>query len=53
MKIKTKVKAGKALDDPWYNHNQTMGRALKVKTGVKAGQGAPVGTGPHPSGPVG
>ena len=35
MNIKTNLKAGKA--DEEHNHNQTMARGLKVKTGVKAG----------------
>jgi hypothetical protein len=35
MKIKTRVKAGKADDE--HNHNQTLVRGLKVKTNVKAG----------------
>ena len=35
MKIKTRVKAGKAEEE--HNHNQTMVKGLKVKTGVKAG----------------
>jgi len=35
MKIKTRVKAGKA--DQEHNHNQTVAHGLKVKTNVKAG----------------
>jgi len=37
MKIKANVKAGYATPQ----HNQTMARGLKVKTGVKAGELAP------------
>ena len=33
MKIKTNVKAGKMR----MQHNQTVARGLKVKTGIKAG----------------
>jgi hypothetical protein len=37
MKIKTNVKAG-----GWdHNHNQTVSRGLKVKSGVKAGDFPP------------
>ncbi len=42
MKIKTNVKAGKHHDkNPEWSlqHNQTVARGLKVKTGVKAGPG--------------
>jgi hypothetical protein len=36
MKIKTNVKAGRIIG----NHNQTVSRALKVKTTVRAGAGS-------------
>jgi hypothetical protein len=41
MKIKTNVKAGNAPDGIPHNHNQTVARSLKVKSGVKAGEAQP------------
>jgi len=35
----THLNAVKAADNPGYNHNQTVGRGLKVKTSFKAGDG--------------
>jgi hypothetical protein len=37
MKVKTNVKAGGAQ----LQHNQTVAKGLKVKTGIEAGQNAP------------
>ena len=37
MKIKTQLKAGKAPNGMPHNHNQTVARALNVKTNVKTG----------------
>ena len=53
MKIKTNVKSGATNGDivigttaksggiEGANHNQTVARGLKVKTGIKAGEGDP------------
>ena len=42
MKIKTRIKAGRNGDcsdsDCGLNHNQTISRALKIKSGIKAGE---------------
>ena len=43
MKVKTNMKAGRHHDDDCpitgcgVNHNQTVAKGLKVKTGIKAG----------------
>jgi len=54
MKVKTNVKAGRNDDCPLtgcgVNHNQTMAKGLKVKTGIKAGPAPGSGSSNGPGG---
>ena len=42
LKVKTKVRAGDLQNKVKCNHNPTLTRGLKVRSGVKAGIASPI-----------